>query len=151
MKITTLNSPATEAAIAACERRIGRPIPTAYRAFLAKHNGGTPQPATFAFVDDAGATASSINEFLSVGADYESIEKYLAVFGTRVSSDLFPIANDPGGNLVLIGTGAENDGRIFFWDHDFEADDGETPDYRNVYPVAESLDAFLAALSDDER
>ena len=69
----------------------------------------------------------------------------------RIPNDLFMIAHDPGGNLVLIGTGAENDGRIFFWDHDFEADDGETPDYRNVYPIAESLDAFLAALSDDER
>ena len=151
MVIQSNNREVTTADLVACEKRIERPIPARYRALLLEHNGGRVEPSGFDFHDAMGARSSCVHRILGIHGGDSDLEEYLRAYRDRVPNDLFVIAHDPGGNLVLIGTGAENDGRIFFWDHDFEADDGETPDYRNVYPVAESLDAFLAALSDDER
>ena len=151
MVIRTNNRELTPADLVASEKRMGHPIPARYRALLLEHNGGGIEPSGFEFQDPVGARSSCVHRILGIHGGHSNLEDYLRSYRDRIPSDLFPIAHDPGGNLVLIGTGAENGGRIFFWDHDFEADDGETPDYRNVYPVAESLDAFLAALSDEER
>ena len=42
-------------------------------------------------------------------------------------------------------------GKIYFWDHEMEADEGETPNYSNLTLIADSFDEFIEGLhSDDE-
>jgi hypothetical protein len=144
--------PAMAESIERCEFAIGRPIPSPYRTLLLRHDGGKPRPADFDFVQRGRTQGSRVDGFFSVDARADgasSIQFNVEVLRDRIPADLFPIADDVCGNLLLIGDdNTANAGKIFFWDHEHEVEEGETPDYRNVWFVAESLDAFLASLMD---
>jgi hypothetical protein len=148
MKFVRDYGPATEDLLEACEERIGRKIPAPYRAFLAEHNGGLVFPDVFDFRDNDGENGAVLHGLLSTRRGVDSLDSYLEIYAGRVPDDLFPIAYDTFGNLVLIGDTGPNAGKVYFWDHEFEADpdEGQVPDYSNVYLIAESLDAFFAAL-----
>ncbi len=146
IQVTSKFAAATEAVLLRCEERIGRPIPAAYRAFLRSNNGGRVVPSCFDYVDREGKSDSAVNDLLGVDAGHESIDKYVATYAARIPSDLFPIADDPGGNLILIGAEGANAGKVFFWHHEFDEDEGEPPTYDNVFFIADSLEAFLASL-----
>ena len=149
--ITPKHPPANDAALLACEREIGLSIPFPYRSFLATHNGGAPCPDGFTYEDQSGSrSAAGVNGFLGVHDGQESIARYVRTFRNRIPKEFFPIASDGGGNLVLLAAAGPNAGHVFFWHHELEADEGETPDYRNVFHVADSFDAFLAGLRELE-
>ncbi len=85
---------------------------------------------------------------LSTRRGDDSLDDEIECYQGRIPSDLFPIGYDTCGNLILIGDTGPNAGKIYFWDHECEADpdEGEVPDYRNVHFIAESFDAFFASL-----
>lgn len=144
--VTSKFNAATEEALLRCEQRVGRSIPSAYRSFLLVNNGGRCTPSCFEYVGRDGTGDSSVNDFLGVDSGHESIDKYLETYRGRIPSDVFPIADDPGGNLVLLGAEGANAGKVFFWHHELEADDGEPPTYDNVFLIADTFEAFLASL-----
>ena len=74
--------------------------------------------------------------------EHDNLLRYVAMYRGRLRADLLPIAHDPLGNLLCIATGGEGAGRIYFWDHEREADGGE------IRLLAESLPAFLANLAE---
>lgn len=152
MKLDALNSPATEAEIANCERLIGRSIPEPYRSFLLRYNGGEPQPYTFERKTENGRRLlAQVRAFVGVHDDYDGIANIAEMYRGRVPPDLFPIATEAGGNLVLLGTSGERTGRIYYWDHNWEAGDNEPMTYRNVHPLADSFETFLTMLHDPEQ
>ena len=59
-----------------------------------------------------------------------------------------PIADDPGGNAICLGMSGNERGKVYFWDHEMEADEGDEPTFENVYLVAESFASFLKSLKD---
>ena len=140
--------PITPSALDAVARRIGRPIPAAYRRFLLEHNGGWPEPGDFCITwADERQEQISVEWFLSVDTqDAIDLEATLKVYQDRIPETLFPVARAGGGGLVCIAAMGEQQDRVFFWDHEEEAEEGTAPAWDNLYPVAESLDAFLAAL-----
>lgn len=139
----------TEAHIAACERGLGRTIPLAYRGFLMRYNGGRPIRGVFSYTDREGKVRSNaIDQFVGVHDGRNGFAVLWQYFGERIPADTLPIATALGGNLVLIGTAGANSGKIFYWDHNWECEAGQLPDYRNVHRVAESLEAFLAGLTE---
>jgi hypothetical protein len=140
----------SEADIQQCERKIGRSVPEPYREFLLRHNGARVAPAGFRFTRDGRIEDSVVSFLLGVGVGDESIENYADAYRDRVPPDLFPIGDDPGGNLILIGSHGSNAGRIFYWHHELEAAEGEAPDYRNVFLIAESFEAFLGGLREPD-
>jgi hypothetical protein len=75
---------------------------------------------------------------------------YLEISQGRIPPDLFPIAIDVCGNLVLMGSDGPRAGKIYFWDHELEGPDGEPPTEENVYFIANSLDDFLSGLTEQE-
>ncbi|WP_193777990.1 SMI1/KNR4 family protein [Psychrobacter sp. FDAARGOS_221] len=142
----------TGSEIEAFEKKYSIKLPQEYRAFLSKYNGGTVDPDTFVFHDET--DASSINYFLGIGLKeyYYNLSYTLDMFRDRVPDNLFPIAKDPGGNLILVGLSGNELGKIYFWDHEFEAD-GSKPDMSNVHYLSSSFDTFLNGLHefvDDE-
>lgn len=153
MNVINSYPPATAELLARCESQIGRRIPDTYRLFLQRHNGGRPMPHVFEHRSEHGRLlGASVRFFFGVhdrgGETHDSLaycaEMYLK--RDRVPHDLFPIAADGGSNLILLGTEGERKEQVFFWDHNWEAEDGEPPTYRNVHPLADSFDAFLAML-----
>ncbi len=144
----------TEEDIARAERRIGRPIPAAYRAFLISHNGGRPSFGVFLIQDkdDGPGDRSRINWFfgISTGRDYNDLELMLEDYRDRIPSNFLPVADDPFGNLVCLLTEGEQAGAVYFWDHERETERGEGLAYGNMRLIARSFDEFLNGLRRDD-
>jgi cell wall assembly regulator SMI1 len=149
MTITILKSGASLSSqeLTEAENRIGKTIPADYRSFLLKHNGGYPDPSDFS-IDSEHSPMGTIEYFLGINvAEHFNLERYLRVFEERIPSYLFPIATDPGGNIICIGIAGEQINKIYFWDHEFESEEGEKPTSDNVYFIADSLAELLNKLT----
>ncbi|EKS0980396.1 SMI1/KNR4 family protein, partial [Escherichia coli] len=71
------------------------------------------------------------------------------IYKDRIPSEFFPIAHDAGGNLILMGPNSD-DNKIYFWDHEIEADEGDMPDMSNVYLISQSFSVFINSLYEVE-
>lgn len=149
MKITDSGAPLTGTDLDLAEKRMGRAIPVSYRQFLFKHNGGYPDLSDFRMqvnrpdISDLG----SVDRFLGIhGEAMDDLARYLDTYRDRLPANLFPVAHDAGGNLVCISTGAGDDGKVYFWDHEFEVDEGEPPSHENIYSIADSFKEFIDGL-----
>jgi hypothetical protein len=90
-----------------------------------------------------------VDKFFGIHAgEYNRLLHYARWRGQRVPADLLPIGRDPGGNLICISITGPNQGKIYFWDHEEEVEEGQPPGYDNVYFVAGSLPALLASLTE---
>jgi len=136
------------------ETKLGVSLPVDYRTFLLRHNGGWPEPSTFPLENNPSDDHARVHYFLCIEEEdpYNLID-WAEDFQGRVPPGLLPIAVDPGGNLVCVSTSGGKSGTVYFWDHEEEAGEGETPGYDNVYYVAENFEDFLNMLTstaDDE-
>jgi cell wall assembly regulator SMI1 len=133
-----------EGAIQRFEREFAIVLPAEYREFLMNYNGGYPEPDAFRFMGSE--DGSSVDRFLSLAAgELSDLRQYLKIYRGRVPGSFLPIAHDPGGNLLCIGTTGGEFGKVYFWDHEKEAD-GVAPDMSNMYLVADSFSDFLQRL-----
>ena len=150
VQIKDSESPLSEADVEQAEKVIGVKFPNVYRDFLLKSNGGRPRPDEFDIDwgperSSLGWRRSMVDWFLSIyDGQYSNLVEYNTVdFKDRIPADTLAIAHDPGGNLILLGVGEENNGKVFFWVKDHEVEEGETPGYDNVGILADSLTEFL--------
>lgn len=149
MKIE-LDHPGTlsEPVLKALEIYWGFGLPKDYRAFLIKHNGGSPTIDYFNFKDDKN-DGSDIRYFLGIYPDeYRNLLGFLKIYNERLPNNIFPIGYDSGGNLICISVKGPDRGKIYFWNHEMEADpaQGEVPDYSNLTLIADSFDEFINSL-----
>ncbi|EEE35323.1 conserved hypothetical protein [Rhodobacteraceae bacterium KLH11] len=61
-------------------------------------------------------------------------------------SDFLPIASDFGGNKIVIAVSGQYYGRLFFWDHENEVDEGFIAGVENMSLIADSFSVFLSGL-----
>jgi hypothetical protein len=61
---------------------------------------------------------------------------------------LIPVGVDPTGNFLCLSTSGEDTGTIYYWDA--SPDWGLSDEDQTLFPVAESIDAFLEDLQDIE-
>ena len=122
--------------------------------FLIKYNGGRPVQDCFdSKNNDAG---SVVDAFLGFRKErHLSIQGHIETYENRIPRELFPIAYDSFGNVICIGIKSEYYGKVYFWDHEWEAEEslGESPDFSNVTLIAENFDEFVEGLHeyvDDE-
>jgi len=136
------------------EKIIGVELPEEYKQFLLSHNGGYPEPNVFRVQWSGqywaeGNEINSIAWFLAVydGKDMNFVDFY-ETHKDRIPKDTVAIADDPGSNLILLGTSGPNKGKVFFWQRDYEVDfqNGEVPDYSNVGFVSNSFNEFIDSL-----
>lgn len=142
----------TEQSIAEFEERQGVKIPADYRLFLLQNNGGRPRQTDFILSKNSKADQvewGSITRFLGIDVQpTNSLDYVLRIFQNRLPHDLFPIARDPGGNLICMSNSKSKGRKIYFWDHEYEANEGEIPDFKNISLLANNLDEFLNNLAD---
>jgi len=141
-EILDANEKLDESTVAELENSLGIELPQSYRRFLMEYNGGRPAARRFKF---KGRTkGSSVDRFLGVhNREYNNLLEYLETYRERIPRNLFPIAHDPGDNLICISVEGADKGSIYFWDHDRESD---PPDYSNVILIADSFDEFMTGL-----
>lgn len=122
-------------------------LPQGYRKFLLECNAGTPEKGSFIFKDES--DGSCVSKFFGFIKGYNSNlllkQKYA---GDRVPQNMLPIADDVYGNLILLSIKGADRGKIYFWDHEMEADaaQGEVPDYSNLTLISDSFDEFINSL-----
>lgn len=120
------------------EASVGHSLPSDYREFLIKHNGGITETNEFDVPQIN--SGSGITEFLSV----EEIVQQKKHLGERIVENAWPIAYAEGGNLVCIVLG-DNSG-IYFWDHELEAEEHDLPSWRNMFLLSTHFDHFWQSL-----
>jgi SMI1 / KNR4 family (SUKH-1) len=134
------------------EFRLKRKIPKSYRDFLKLHNGGQPTPNAFNFADsNENEPGGFAREFCGIYGRKESWADLACkseTYRDRIPKDLMPIADTEGGNVLCMGTKSHNYGKIYYWNHEFEADpdQGEIVDYSNITLVADDFESFLNGL-----
>jgi hypothetical protein len=150
-KITNSGELMTEELVYIAENMLEQKIPEPFRSFLLRHNGGRPDAADFRMAGTcAGATqGGTIKSFLGIGMPERTfnLDYVLETFGDRVPDWSFPIARDPGGNLILLAAKGARKGKIYFWDHEREADEGDPPTEDNLYLIANNFEEFLKNLT----
>lgn len=125
-------------------------LPREYREFLLTISVGTFENKVFSFHNSE--DGSCIGEFFTLKKgmrnffiDYRNMQE-------RIPNNFIPIASDVYGNRILLAVKNPDRGKIFFWDHELEAGDGEVPDYSNLTLIAPDFQTFFDSLrpEDDE-
>lgn len=128
----------------------GVQFPDEYQRFMLEYNGGTVEDThNFKYADNIGAIAW----FYDVDKNSNSDLKY----NNEMRKGRFPkgfvsIGTNGGGDEICIDCGAgEGFGKVYFWDHNFEADQSDpefaTPELaNNFFLIADSFDTFLRGL-----
>ncbi len=132
-----------EASIASLEHRLGVTLPADYRQFLSTVGGG--RPVTRDVFATADGVINGIRKFITLDGEY-GFDYTLMMFADRVPDVLLPIGRDSGGNLICLQVRGDRVGTVFFWKHNFEAEEDEPPTWDNLTYVAPSFSALLDGL-----
>jgi hypothetical protein len=119
-------------------------LPKQYVDFLLKYNGGYPQESNFKISDNQGE--SLVNKFYGIGDMKSNLAKVFEVLEGEIPKDFISIANDPGGNEILLGISGEYQEKIYFWIHDIEPED----EMGNMFILADSFSEFFNNLYETE-
>jgi hypothetical protein len=145
-----------EAILTNFEDQLGYKLPDDYRSFLLTVNGGIPALDTFYYTDPASRDKSirkeNINHFYGIGISNDiyrvnSIQDVLNIYHRRVPSTLLPIGENYINDLICISLDYEVKGRVYLWQHSYEADEEEYPSYHNLILVSESFADLISMLS----
>lgn len=135
-----------ETRLRALEERLGVSLPSDYRAFLQKYNGGIPVPGGFWITE--GSDGSSIHQFYGLhdGPDWLQLDIYSSA-ERGIPKDLLAIGDDGVGNTICIEVSREEQGRIFFIDHDLHPFH-EPESLAGITKIVDSFQEFLSALKE---
>ena len=124
-------------------------IPQSYLDFLIKINGGHAVKNIFLFPNNNGFIT---HHWYGVRAEkYFSLLSQMYDKGKRYPNNFIAICDDTSGNKILLSISGDDYGKIYFWDHEMEFDQGVEPDYSNLTLVADSFEEFINNLkSEDE-
>lgn len=87
-------------------------LPTQYKNFLHKYNGGFTPKTKF----KVGKTSSDLRGFFGIGDVKLSLDN--VELGEWVEKNSFPIACDSFGNYIVIGLSNNDADKIYFYDHE---------------------------------
>lgn len=136
---TTENGPPlSDDDIVALERQLGVSLPSSYRQFLLKNNGGRPEPDII-HIEGLGGGSTDIQVFFRVNGCVESsniLSNWESCSG-RIPDQFLPIGCDSLGSVFCICLSGVSRGAVVFCLLTFDEDDG------TIYFVANSFDEFL--------
>jgi cell wall assembly regulator SMI1 len=129
--------PAAPELVERLEQRIGRRLPTSYRDYLLRQDGGWLE-----------SNDAAVKTIFGVGnvKDSASMWRALETFDERVPAWLLPVARDEYGNLFAVSLRDEDLGSVWFWNHEEEADEDEPPVEENLELKAPDWPGFLSSL-----
>ena len=125
------------------ERKYQISLPSDYRKFLLIHSGAIPEPNYVGSLDGIDDKGIGVRRFYSTS---ELIDMY-NLMANRIPEKTIPIADAECGNHILLSTGNQNS--VYFWDHEYEAEEDQKADYQNMTLLAQSFNEFLEKLVPD--
>lgn len=133
--------------VARVEQKLGCAFPREYRDFLLAHNGGQVVEGVFPIHGPMGDHEGLLDQFMCISPrDPYNLLDWVTDYTGRLPPNLLPVAVDQAGNLIVLSVVGPDIGKVYFWDHELEAGQGEIPSCENVYPVADSFQVFLDGL-----
>ena len=136
------NSPISDDAMDLLQQFLGYKLPKDYCSFLKYRGGESPCPNSFNFESlDYGGEVHFFYGILRT-CNYDLVEKIKYSDG-RFPPNFITIACDEGGNQICLGVKGPDRNKVYFWDHEFEADDGETPTKENMTLITHSFTDFI--------
>ena len=112
MLISKFSNCGVEEKIIDIEKQYNIVLPTQYKDFLHRYNGGYTPKTKF----KVGKISSDIKAFWGVGDVKLSIEHIK--LSEWIEKNFFPIACDSFGNYIVIGLSNDGAGKIYFCDHE---------------------------------
>ena len=154
VKVTDPAEPISLDEIKEAEKRMGLTLPKDYRDFLLESNAGRPeQPCVFEMKDPHrdSMQEGTVERFLGITkSERTNLEDRVNGSRDRMPPDVIPIAYDPGGNLICLSIKGKHKDEVYFWDHEFEAEEDEEPTRDNLYLISKSFSGFLKDLRMEE-
>ena len=147
IEMEDIKGPISEDIVSKFENEHGVLLPRKYREFLKRYNGGSPFPDCFTGMDDN--VKSDVQFFYGLRKEYNySLNKNISIFSDRIPYTLLAIGCDSGGNQICIGIDGEYIGKVYFWDHEWEADNSvdEVPGFTNIKLISDDFDDFFNGL-----
>jgi hypothetical protein len=143
----------TTADVEKLEELLETKLPTEYKCFLLSNGGGQPLNNIFRkYKGEKMIQEFSIDVLFGID-DKETagdIFSNRAIFPDRIPSDLLTIGTDGIGNMICIGIGSDNNGKIYIW-YDKERDLNEPVSYRDVKQIADDFDDFQNSLGGEDQ
>ena len=125
-------------------------LPQDYCNFIKLYSGGKPKPRSFKYQQKENGKVLSIGvyRFMSFQSqETESYQQLLSFIMESLPAKLIPIASTrTARDWVCISCKEENYGKVYLWDANWAVEEGQEPDYSNVYFVANSFTEFLDIL-----
>jgi hypothetical protein len=152
LEITALKSykPTNLKEIYEFEHQINAKLPQAYVEFLLQYNGGRPKQDAYHMIEPTHETLGlfeGVEWFYTLAEDeIYNLQEIYKLYLDRLPKELIPIASDGFANQICLAVRGDNYGKVYFWDHDWEAEEGEEPTYSNVYLIANSFAEFIDKL-----
>jgi SMI1-KNR4 cell-wall len=155
IEVSKTYGPIPQGAFERLERAVGAPLPTLYRDFLLRFNGGRLNYEFFE-IQSLDETTSQIRRnslldclygFTSEHPTSDLIQNYQSS-ANRIPKYTLPIGCDQGDNLLLMVVGGSRLEQILYWARDYEVDfeNGVEPDYSNVGFIAPNILEFIKGL-----
>ncbi|WP_106495641.1 SMI1/KNR4 family protein [Lentibacillus sp. Marseille-P4043] len=145
VKVTDSHKKLTLEEIGQFEMKNNVKLTKKYKEFLLQWNGGYPEPSLFWISNEHGV--SVLNKFYGIGDLYSNLEDYIDIYEYRLPDGFIPIADDPGGNAICLGTENPYYEKIYFWDHEQESENPD--DMTNMHFLADDINEFLNKLYED--
>lgn len=134
--------------IRAVEAALKVTLPEDYKDLILKYNGGLVDPSSFVCKDGESGCIAWLYHFWP--DDNNDILRQANIREGRLPTGFVAIGYDGGGNEICIDcTPGPRHGKVYFWDHEMEADlsQGIGPEEAgNVHLIADSFSQFLSCL-----
>lgn len=150
IKFIECERPVSEHEIRKIEKMLDCKFPEMYKDFLVVCNGGYPSEKDFFPMLEKtfyGESSGSIGRMFSTDeGEFYNLIRENNTYKSRLPKHLLAIGENGMGDLICLCMEGENYGKVYFWDHNWEAEDGEEPTYRNVHLIANSFKDFINSL-----
>lgn len=129
------------------EKKLSVNLPTDYKNYLLFHNGGHPEKHMFPLIDSKLHYDNGVAWFLAFyEGEYENLLGDYNTYKNRIPKGFIPIARNSFSDLICLCVDGNKYGKLYFWDHNWEADEGEEVTFDNMYFIANSFTDFINSL-----
>lgn len=128
------------------ENKLGIILPTDFKVCVLENNGGRPSPYVFDIENRKGNVFATLLDLsLSKETNMVTMREYVL---DRLVDNIYPFADDPGGNLICFDYRGGNDRppKIVYWDHEIAYEDPEGA----LFYICDTFTQLLDMLYDQE-
>lgn len=124
------------------ERVLDARLPPAYRDWLGRRNGQTPENRHVTFMKNGRPSSTTLHALYAVNSEhsFNDLWHYHSTYGQELRPWYLSIGNDDGGNQIVLALKGPNHRKVFFHDHEVPFDVG-------LHLIAPSFEAFLTGLT----